>query len=314
MKFLLVLVLFIFNFDLLSEEISQPEKVSIGIYLNRIDEINLKENYFIADFYLWFRWKDKELKPYESFGIVDGDIESKGVVDTKELAENTQYACLKVKAKIHKQWDVKRYPLDLHQLTIKIEDENNELESLQYVPDTINSKNSNNRFVSGFKLSELNTLASTNLYVTNYGDTSLQTGAESKYSQAQFFVTASGGTIIDVVKVFWGLFMSVLVASLAFLIKPNNLDPRFGVSIGAIFAAAASGIIISDTLPPTSDFVMADKINMMTLLTIFLITLASAINLRIYESGEHRTAAKIDKFLLIMFPVIYFGLILYFII
>uniref|UniRef100_A0A7C4TGG5 Uncharacterized protein n=1 Tax=candidate division WOR-3 bacterium TaxID=2052148 RepID=A0A7C4TGG5_UNCW3 len=43
------------------------EQVYVGVYLNQITSISLKDNQFTADFYIWFRWKDKNINPLESF-------------------------------------------------------------------------------------------------------------------------------------------------------------------------------------------------------------------------------------------------------
>lgn len=295
-------------------ETSTQEKVWLGMYVNRIEEINLRDNYFIADFYIWFRWKNKELKPYESFGIVDADIENKGDVDLFELPDGLQYACLRVKAKVNKQWDIHKYPLDSHILSLKIEDENNEIDSILYLPDSKSSKISNNRFVNGYRLQNLTVKPVENKYYTNYGDTSLPSDVESVYSQLQFNILAQGGTISDIFKIYWGLFISVFVAWIAFLIKPINLDPRFGVSIGAIFAAAATGIMISDSLPISSDFVLADILSMLSLGYIFMITVISALVLKLYESGKEKEGKLIDTICLIMVPISYIVLVINFII
>ena len=36
----------------------QPQAVMVGIYVNQITSIDIKNNNFLADFYLWFRWQD----------------------------------------------------------------------------------------------------------------------------------------------------------------------------------------------------------------------------------------------------------------
>ena len=48
--------------------------VKTGMYLNQIHEMNLKENFFVVDLYVWFRWKG-DAKPNESFSFIDGRIE-----------------------------------------------------------------------------------------------------------------------------------------------------------------------------------------------------------------------------------------------
>lgn len=50
--------------------------VSVGIYLDGIDDFSIKDSAWTANFYVWFRWKgDPSLEPGESFHFVDAKIE-----------------------------------------------------------------------------------------------------------------------------------------------------------------------------------------------------------------------------------------------
>ena len=68
-----------------------------------------------------------------------------------------------------------------------------------------------------------------------------------------------------------------------FFIKPIHVDPRFGLSVGAFFAAFGNNIFIG-TLPPQSDRIMlAQIVNSISLGTIFLTLVQSAIALYILD-------------------------------
>ncbi|MBI2340552.1 MAG: hypothetical protein HYU99_09360, partial [Deltaproteobacteria bacterium] len=55
----------------------KQHEVYIGVYMNQIPSLSLKDNQFTADFWIWFRWKGDDIKPVESFDLVNGHIESK---------------------------------------------------------------------------------------------------------------------------------------------------------------------------------------------------------------------------------------------
>jgi hypothetical protein len=92
------------------------QDVEVGVYVNRINELSLRDNRFVLDCYVWFRWKDPELKPYDTFSIVDGVIETKSEPDIKQLPEGGWYAYMRVVVKITKFWDLSDFPLDHHEL------------------------------------------------------------------------------------------------------------------------------------------------------------------------------------------------------
>src|SRR4051812_9219278 len=113
--------------------------VVVGAYVNQIHEFSLRDDSFTVDFYLWFRWKDPELKPYESFSVVDGRIESRTDAVVRELPDGERHAYTRVVAKITRFFDVSDYPLDNHQLAIIVEEEDLESHKLRYVADIDNS-------------------------------------------------------------------------------------------------------------------------------------------------------------------------------
>ena len=85
---------------------------------------------------------------------------------------------------------------------------------------------------------------------------------------------------------FQALFVSVAVALLACFIKPIHVDPRFGLGVGALFAAVANGYLVSAQMPETGEFSLADLINLLGIGTIFLSLAQSTISLWIYETRD----------------------------
>src|SRR4051794_7237507 len=67
---------------------AEPAQVIVGSYINKIQDLNFKENKYALDFFIWFRWKAEgalaDYKPLESFEIINGKIESKGSIVEKK--------------------------------------------------------------------------------------------------------------------------------------------------------------------------------------------------------------------------------------
>ena len=172
---------------------ASAQRVYVGVYVKQIHGISLKDSLATVDFHVWFRWTGDGLKPLESFDLVNGRVESKqSVYETKIGGVN--YASCTVVASLHKLWDISRYPLDSHTLTIEIEDNNLEADKLVYLPDVENSGMSNHVEVAGWTLKPGKAEILTSTDLTNYGDISLPTGHESSWSRFVFSieVCASG--------------------------------------------------------------------------------------------------------------------------
>src|SRR5260221_7759900 len=97
-----------------------PRTIVVGSYVNHVYGIDIKNNQYTVDFYVWFRWDGDDLKPLDSFEVAGGRIVSKTGVEKKKIGAQN-YTSARVIATITKFWDLKRYPLDGHTLTLEIE-------------------------------------------------------------------------------------------------------------------------------------------------------------------------------------------------
>lgn len=273
-----------------------PAKVVVGVYVNELRGMSLHDNQFEVDFWVWFRWKaDAEVDPIESFELVGGQIDSKDAVVREDLDDGVKYAAARVRATIHQRFDVSRFPLDDHTLMLRLEDAEHETHELVYEADRENSTADPDVDVSGWAVGRTSGRVLRHTYTTNYGDTSLPTNSKSTYSRFEFRVELERQGPGYLLKLFWSLYLAVLIALLAFFIKPTDLDPRFGLGIGAIFAAMASAYVISTSLPETSQMTVADKVVMTAIAYIFLSLVGSTVSLRIFSSGREDASKRIDS-------------------
>lgn len=283
---------------------AKPTDVYIGVYINQIYDVSLKENKFSADLYVWFRWLGDSVKPVESFEVVNGRIDSKeGVYETKVKGFN--YASCRVNATITKFWDVSKFPLDNHILTVEIEDNENEDFKLRYLPDKENCGINPQVQVPGWKLQSAWGVVDPHSYQTNYGDISLPSNNESVYSRFIFSIKVMRPGYGYFFKLFFGVFVAAMIAFLAFFIKPTDLDPRFGLGVGAIFAAVASEYVIASALPDTHILTLVDKLHILAFAFIFLSLAESTISLRLFTTEREKLSKGLDKVCLFVFLGLY---------
>lgn len=284
---------------------SQATEVTVGAFVNQIHEFSLKDDSFTVDFYLWFRWKNPNLKPYETFSVVDGRIDSKTEAIVKDLPDGSKHAYTRVVATITRFFDVHAYPLDNHQLAIIIEEENDESYAVRYVADTVNSAASPNILLPGWRFQRLSTEASEFTYRSNFGDTSLPTGDESKYARLTTAVAFTRTGMTFFVKLFFGLWACVLLALLAFFIRPTNVDPRFGVGVGALFGAIASQYVVASALPDSNVITLADKMHLVAFFFIILSVAQSTWALWLWENEKLDASRRLDGLFRWLAPVAY---------
>ena len=273
-----------------------PVEVKVGLYLDRVVNLSVKETGWTADFYLWFSWRKKELDPGASFRIVGGDIEQKDSLKTEDLPDGSRYALYRVRARITKAFDVSRFPADDHLLNINLEDAGLTRERLQFVADTANSAVSSRVQLPGYAIHRVSAIVKPHAYKTTLGDPRLAKGTQAEHSQYSFGVWIARDGWAFFFKVFQGMYAAVAVALLAFFIKPTDVDPRFGLGVGGFFGGIANGYIIASLLPDTGIVSLADKLNALGLATIFLSLVQSTISLYLFDiRGEEALSRRFDR-------------------
>jgi hypothetical protein len=282
-------------------EPAKPLEVTVGIYLNQVRELSLRDNQFVADFWIWFRWKKgADFNPLETFEIVGGDIESRANENTEDLAGTEwSYATARIVARVVQILDIRKFPQDRHRLVIAIEDGDHPDFELTYAADAENSRIDPKVHVPGFRVANFETALVPHTYTTNYGDVTLPSDSESTYSRCEFALNVERPGFGYALKLMWGMWLSALVALLALFIKPINVDPRFGLGVGAIFAAMANQYIVSSVLPDSATVTTADIVGMATIVVIFIGVAESVASLWFYENEQVAHSKRLDRYTMI---------------
>jgi hypothetical protein len=289
---------------------AQPGQVVVGSYVNKIQDLNFKDNKYALDFYLWFRWKPEgalaDYKPLDSFEIINGKIENKSSVVEKKIGE-MNYASVRVSATIAENWELARFPFDAHTMRVYIEDSAFTTKDLVFVADKSNSRLGDEIDMSGWNGGNFAADIKSKAYHTNYGDTSLPKDAASEYSRFVFSMDIQRETFGSALKLLSTVLLATAVAFVAFMVKPSDLDARFGMGVGALFAVAASAFIASSSVPDSGVMTVADQVHMIALAFIFGTLLVSAVCLKLEVTEREQLAFRIDHICLVLFPALFYG-------
>jgi hypothetical protein len=271
-----------------------PTEVRVGMYVDRIIDLSVKEGSWTVDFYLWFRWQGDSVKPSETFQVIDGSIESKDL-EVEHSQGEEHYELHRVTAKITKPFDVARFPCDDHQLLINIENPKYLRHQLKFIADKENSSVSSRVKVSAYEIYGTEILEKPHSYKTTRGDPRLAPGTKSTYSQCRLAIGLKRATWGYYFKMFQSLYVAVLIAMLAMFVKPTNVDPRFGLGVGGLFAAVANSYITSSLIPDTGVMTVADIVNGIGITTVLLTVIQSTVSLYIFERlGAEALSRRLD--------------------
>lgn len=286
-----------------------PSEVSVGFYLDHLSGFFIEQMLWEPEFYIWFRWKDPEIHPGETFRILGGRIESREKIEEK-LEGDTFYARYFIKASISESFNLSLFPLERHLMTIVIEDSVSSIEKLHYLPDHANTNLGSRVYFPGFAIQDYFLLEKSHRYKSNFGKHPKDPGAVLTQDGAMLVVAIVRQGYGLYVKYFIGLFTATLIAMIAFFIKPIFVDPRFGLGVGGFFGAVANALRSDDFASGAETLNFIDIVNGVGLITIFLSIVESTLSLYLYDMcGEKALSRKLDLVSALIFGFSFFAVV-----
>jgi len=270
-------------------------RVTVGLYVERISEVSIRDSRFRAQLDVWFTWRGDTFDPAAHLVVVDGIIESSTLLEETDEGD-LHYRRYKLDVEIVKTFHIHHFPLDRHLLLIAFEDGSSPRDKLLFEIDRQHSAVSSRAVVHGYRLGPLASLEKPHSYKTSRGRWSEDSGKQSTFSQARFGMVIARDSWGPFVKMFHALFVAVGIALLPCFLRPTDLDPRFGLGVGALFAAVANSYLIGALVPDTGEFSLADLVNLLGIVTILITLVESTVSLYLYDHrGERELSRSLDR-------------------
>jgi len=258
----------------------KPVEVTIGIYVNDIQELDLQNQSFVIDFYGWLRWTDPDIDPSQTIDIVNPyeDWQNPPRLSYPEpirLPDGSYYQVIRYLGRFNDELPLQRFPFDSQSLTVEIEDSTYDASRLVYVPDTTTPPISMDPAINlpGYRLGTPTLTVSDFRYPTNFGDTSVS--AKDPYSRVVFEVPVTRPPVSTVIKLVLPVLLVVLVAALVYLIQPEEVEARVGLAITALLTLVA--LQFSSDSVPSVEYLNALDLIYIAALGYVLVALATAV-------------------------------------
>lgn len=280
-------------------------QVYAGAYILRLPNVSPRDGTFDVDMWVWFRWKGNSVDPVNSFELANGIITNRQV-NPPTMDGEFNYATARVQATVYHQFDVRRFPMDNHVIELEFEDSNLTEQQLVYIADTGTSLDPG-VVVAGWDVALLEPAVKSHVYNTDYGMHATGESA-SVYSRLTVPVSLERTSYGVLFKSFWISLLSVVLGLLAFMVKADDLDARFGMGVGSIFAASANSFVISDSLPQTTMVTLAEQINLIAVGVIFLSVFISIWSLRLRYKDREDASLALDRWAMLILGVVYVAL------
>ncbi|HAC24862.1 MAG TPA: hypothetical protein DCE81_08100 [Cytophagales bacterium] len=288
-KFLLILVLAIGYLPAWA----QPDTVRVGAYIISVHDINFREKEFTVRFWLWFQYSNPDFDFSKQL-----DIPNAKSIDPPEVIidslDGKAWVIMKMKCTMKESWSVHDFPFDKQHLKVQIENTLFDNRSLIFVPDVKGSQFDRKEAIDGWDITNFVVSAGTNDYETGVGDPRPERQVQN-FSTFQIEMDIQRDAWGLILKIFLGMYIAFLIATISFTPHPSEMEPRFGLPVGGLFAAVGNKYIIDSILPESSAFTLVDTLHALTFIGIFGTLLVSAIALKQYDAGNKELSERTNR-------------------
>ena len=258
-----------------------PETVTVGAFIYDIQDVDLANDSFTADFYLWFRWKSPKIDPTDSIEPMNSDAfqntttsQTGGVAgkmlypEPLDMPDGSKYQAFRYSGVFARKMNLEKYPFDTQNLVIVFEDQNQDTRDLVFVPDSTPVKVSPLVTIPGYELGSPRLIVKEHQYPTNFGD--ISTPSDLKYSRIIIELPLEREPLPYMVKIILPILIIILITSLIYILPARLEDARAGIGVTAMLTIVALQWTTDSDLPSVEYLTLLDLIYIISLVYILV--------------------------------------------
>lgn len=240
-----------------------------GIFITGLYNFDYIEQTFCADYWLWSLYDGEETDFQNSIDPVNDISFTSSIYSSQQLDTGQYWMQQKIQAQYQYKWDLRKFPFEVAELKIEIEDYR-DISEVNFIADTVNSGVSNLITIDGWDITSFKIGNSVIEYNTNFGNSSA-TSESNEYSRiiACIGITRSNSWI-TFFKLTAGVYISILISFLPFFMKPNT-DSRLSLPSAGLFAVVSNKYVVESIVPSSTSLTLLDSIHFLAMLCILLI-------------------------------------------
>lgn len=290
----------------------KPERVVVGAHINDILEVDMRSHSYRLDMYVWFRWKDPALKPWETAEFMNAfdpaDHVRTAVYDEpQKMPDGTLHMVIRQQGKFSSKFPLQDYPFDRQFLVAAMEDSVDDTRGVVYVAErsakggAISMNPEIN--LPGFTLEPPRLEIRAFPYPTAFGD--LTQDELYPYARASFVVPVIRPASTTAIKIFMPLGLVIFCAALVFFVHPQYVEGRLGVAITALLTLVALQLTTASGLPDVDYLLLTDKIYVLAYMFIIGALMQIARTSSLVKSEKYAAAIRSDRVALAVLLVLF---------
>lgn len=246
---------------------SKPERVTVGAHINDILEVDMRTHSYRLDMYVWFRWANPALKPWETAEFMNAfdpadHVRTPVYDEPQQMPDGSWLMVIRQQGKFSAKFPLHKFPFDRQYLSAAMEDSVHDVREVVYVADrtakggamSVNNEISLPGFIMETPRLEIRAFP----YPTSFGD--LTQDKLEPYARASFSVPVSRPAATTALKIFLPLGLVIACGLIVFFVHPAYVDGRMGVAITALLTLVALQLTTSSNLPDVNYLLLTDKI------------------------------------------------------
>ena len=258
-----------------------PVKVTVGVFINDLQDIDLASENFTVDFYLWMRWKNPALDPSLTIEAMNsegtqnttssatGGVAGEPLYDAPvDMPDGSKYQVLRYQGVFSRKMNLEKYPFDTQVLEMVFEDKRKNASVIEFVPDTtpVTINDGGAMSIPGYVLGKPSLIVVPHKYPTNFGD--ISANASTPYSRVIVALPVTRDVLPYLVKIVLPIFIVILITSLIYLLPARLEDARAGIGITAMLTIVALQWTTDASLPSVEYLTMLDLVYIVSMIYI----------------------------------------------
>jgi len=294
------------------DTVAPPDTVTVGIYITSIHDIDFKQKEYTLSCWLWLTYKNRAFNFAQNLEIPTAKTVSRQFDTITYRPDGSIYMIMKLQCVMKDSWKIANFPFDRQRLRFFIENSQYDSSMLVFKADTLGDHFDRRYALNGWVVDTCRLQTTSKRYETAFGDNTAPI-PRAIYSQFRVIldITRSAGSLFW--KMFLGMYIAFFISYTCFYIHSDSIDSRFGLSVGALFAAIGNKYIIDSALPESTSFTLVDTLHGLTLFFIFCVISCTAYSLRLVKKGKQPAAARFDMIAAQALLVLYIALNIFFI-
>jgi hypothetical protein len=290
MKKLLFIFSILFFHSSFAKEVTKPDTVSVGIYINSIHDIDFKEKQYTINLWLWLKYKNPDFDFSKYLEVPMAKTVDKSFYTVDTLTDGRIYMLMKLQCVMKDSWKIDNFPFDRQKLKFTIENSQYDSDDLVFSVDTLGAHYSKSTF-SGWNVIPDSFQISTEIkkYETTFGDETL-TKPHSEFGAYKLQIDIGRNSWWLFLKLFIGMYISFLLSYLCFFIHRESIESRFSLSVGSLFAVIGNKYVVEAALPESTTFTLVDTLHVLTLCFVFITLACSVYTLKLIKAGKNEKA------------------------